>query len=215
MSFAYLALYTGDYLRDTRHLTPLRHGAYLLLLMHCWDSRGPVPLDEQEAAGIANCRSADEVDALRYVLQRFFTKMEDGWYNRRIQLEIERAASISNARSQAGKKGYQAIAKHLLSKSQARASTPPPPLTSPPPPSPEKTKTVRARARCVCPEGFGNPFTPALQEWLDKRGETQSKAHLIHFVGYAKANGKLYADWDQAFKNAVRDDWAGIRKVTA
>jgi hypothetical protein len=30
MSFAYLPLYTGDYIRDTRHLTPLRHGIYLL-----------------------------------------------------------------------------------------------------------------------------------------------------------------------------------------
>jgi uncharacterized protein YdaU (DUF1376 family) len=213
MSFAYLALYTGDYLRDTRHLTPLRHGVYLLLLMHSWDSRGPVPLDEQEAAGIANCRSADEVDALRYVLQKFFTKMEDGWYNRRIQLEIERAHAIGLKRSVAGAKGYQAKAKQMLSKCLARASNTT--TTTISTPTTINTKTARAKARCVCPEGFGNPFTPALQEWLDKRGETQTKAHLIHFIGYVKANGKMYADWDQAFKNAVRDDWAGIRKVTA
>lgn len=130
MSFAFLALYTGDYLRDTRHLTPLRHGVYLLLLMHCWDARGPVPLDEQECAGIVNCRSADEIDALRYVLDRYFTKMDDGWYNHRMQKEIERAANISNSRSEAGKIGYQAKAKQLLSKSQARASTPTPTTTS-------------------------------------------------------------------------------------
>lgn len=124
MSFAFMPLYSGDYLRDTRHLTPLRHGVYLLLLMHCWDSRGPVPLDEQEAAGISNCRSADEVEALRYVLARFFVRMEDGWYNKRIQSEIERAENISRARSQAGRLGYEAKAKHLPSKSSASASTP-------------------------------------------------------------------------------------------
>jgi glutamate-1-semialdehyde aminotransferase len=26
-------------------------------------------------------------------------------------------------------------------------------------------------------------------------------------------NGKQYADWEQAFQNAIRDDWAGIRKA--
>ena len=142
MSFAYLALYTGDYLRDTRHLTPQKHGVYLLLLMHCWDSRGPAPLDEQECAGIANCRSADEIEALRYVLGKYFVRMNDGYYNDRMQREVERAQSISAARADAGFKGYQARVKQLPSKRYASASTPPPPppLTPPPPPSPPQEK---------------------------------------------------------------------------
>ena len=139
MSFAYLPLFTGDYLRDTRHLTPLKHGVFLLALMHCWDSKGPMPLDEQECAGICNCRSADEVDAMRYILGRFFTRMEDGHYNHRMQKEVERSEQISGARSEAGRKGYEARAKHLPSKSQAIAKqvhlspSPSPSL----PPSPE------------------------------------------------------------------------------
>lgn len=143
MSFAYLAIYTGDYLRDTRHLSPLKHGVYLLLLMHCWDQRGPLPLDEQECAGIANCRSTDEIDALRYIIERYFIRMEDGHYNARIQKEIERAINISNSRSDAGKRGYQAKAKQLLSKRYASVSTPPPPLT--PPPSPKKVTTLSGK----------------------------------------------------------------------
>jgi uncharacterized protein YdaU (DUF1376 family) len=91
MSFAYLPLYTGDYLRDTRHLTPAKHGIYLLALMYCWDTQGPMPLDEQECAGICNCRSADEIDAMRYVLQRYF--VDDGWYNKRMA-EIVAQAKI-------------------------------------------------------------------------------------------------------------------------
>lgn len=97
-----MPLYTGDYLRDTRHLTPMRHGVYLLLLMHCWDSKGPAPLDEQECGGIANCRSADEIDALRYVLERYFVRMNDGWYSARMQKEIERSEVISAKRAVAG-----------------------------------------------------------------------------------------------------------------
>lgn len=148
MSFAFLPLYVGDYLKDTQHLTPQKHGVYLKLLMHCWSIQGPVPLDEQEAAGIANCRSADEIDSLRYVLGRYFTKMDDGWYQKRMQLEIERAENLSERRAFAGRKGYeakakslkqkdvQASAKQVLSKSQAIASTPTPTLT--PTPTPRK-----------------------------------------------------------------------------
>lgn len=152
MSFAFLPLYVGDYLKDTQHLTPQKHGVYLKLLMHCWSIQGPVPLDEQEAAGIANCRSADEIDSLRYVLSRYFTKMEDGWYQKRMQLEIERAENLSERRSSAGRKGYeakakslekkyiQASAKQVLSKSQAIASTPTPTPTPTLTPTPTSRK---------------------------------------------------------------------------
>jgi uncharacterized protein YdaU (DUF1376 family) len=121
MSFAYLPLYTGDYLRDTRACSMAEHGAYLLFLIHCWDTREPVPLDEREAAGICNARSGDELEAMRRVLARYFVKMDDGWYNKRMQTEIERAEAISRARSDAGRKGFEAIARRLTSKRPARA----------------------------------------------------------------------------------------------
>ncbi len=130
MSFAYLALYTGDYLRDTRHLSCSEHGIYLMFLMHCWDSRGPVPLDERKQAGICGARSGDEIEAMRRVLGEFFILSEDGHYNSRMQREVERSQTISAARSHAGFKGYQAKAKQLPSKSKASATTPPPPLTT-------------------------------------------------------------------------------------
>lgn len=148
MSFAYLPLFTGDYLRDTRHLTPMKHGVYLLALMHCWDSKGPMPLDEQEAAGICNCRSADEIDALRYVLKRFFIHTDDGHYNKRIDSEITRSSVISGARSAAGKKGGKARAKQLPSKRLAsvkHVTLSPSPSPSPDQTRPEGTKTSHVK----------------------------------------------------------------------
>lgn len=134
MSFAFMPVYSGDYLRDTRHLTPQKHGVYFLLLMYCWDQRGPLPLDEQECAGIANCRSADEIDSLRYILAKFFVRMDDGFYNRRMQQEVEKAQAISVKREDAGRRGAnermrrfreaQALAKQVPSKSQASDATP-------------------------------------------------------------------------------------------
>jgi uncharacterized protein YdaU (DUF1376 family) len=118
MSFAYLPIFTGDYLRDTRHLSPLRHGVYLLLLMHCWDQKGPVPLDEQEAAGIANCRSTDEVEALRYVLNRYFIQMDDGWYNKRMAKVIADAEQIAGYRRKGGLEKARRQRERVLAASQ-------------------------------------------------------------------------------------------------
>lgn len=142
MSFAFTPIYSGDYLRDTRHLTPQKHGVYFLLLLHCWDQRGPLPLDEQECAGIANCRSSDEIESLRYILAKYFVRMDDGFYNPRMQKEIERAEAISAERSKAGKKGYQAKAKQLPSKSQASASTPTTTTTTTTTTTPTKVKDI-------------------------------------------------------------------------
>lgn len=119
MSFAYMPMYTGDYLRDTRHLSPQRHGIYLLLLMHCWDQKGPLPLEEYECAGIANCRSSDEIDGLRYVLQRYFVRMEDGLYNKRMADEIAKAETKSMAYRDAGRKSAEA----RLKRSEVRATS--------------------------------------------------------------------------------------------
>src|SRR5262245_14561 len=105
MSFQYMPLYTGEYLRATRHLTPEEHGIYLLLLMHCWDLKEPVPLDERKQCGIVNARSGGEIESLRRVLREFFVRMDDGWYNKRIKKEIERFETISTSRSTAGAKG--------------------------------------------------------------------------------------------------------------
>lgn len=133
MSFQFMALYTGDYRRDTQHLSMMEHGCYLLMLMHSWDQRGPLPLDERRIFAICNARSNEEMGAARNVIGEFFVRMEDGHYNHRMQREIERADAISGARSNAGRLGGVAKAKQLPSKSQAKAKQVPLPLPLPPP----------------------------------------------------------------------------------
>lgn len=143
-----MPFYTGDYLRDTRHLGPLRHGVYMLLLIHCWDCKGPLPLDRDELAAIANCRSSEEMQALDYVLKRYFVSMDDGYYNERMQREVERSEAIAKRRSLAGRKGFQARAQHLPGKSQASASTPTPtPIPTPSPRQGDPSGRLSGNAR--------------------------------------------------------------------
>jgi len=108
MSFAFMRLYTGDYRRDTLHLTPEEHGIYLLLLMYSWDQKGPIPLDERRQCGIVNARSGGEIESLRRVITEYFTKMEDGYYNSRMQEEIVNADFYSAKSIEGGKKSGEA-----------------------------------------------------------------------------------------------------------
>jgi hypothetical protein len=46
--------------------------------------------------------------------------------------------------------------------------------------------------------------------WATEKGHRRLDERLEHFVGYAKRSGKRYADWDEAFMSAVREDWAKL-----
>lgn len=213
MSFAFVPFYSGDYLRDTRHLSPLRHGIYFLLLLHCWDQKGPLPLDEQECAGIANCRSSDEIDALRYVIGRYFVTMQDGHYNQRMQKEIERAAVISLERSEAGKKGYQAKAKQLLSKSKASATT----LTTTTTTTPTTT-TSKENKELATATRFALPEIPATWEVFcqNERPDLVASKTFAQFKDYWEAKPGKDAkklDWFATWRNWVRSQKAGPKKA--
>jgi uncharacterized protein YdaU (DUF1376 family) len=108
MSFAYLPLYTGDYLRDTADLTATEHGMYLLLLIYSWDARGPIPIDEARAARIAHASTDAERVMVRGLLERYFVRNGVGWNNPRLDKEIGRCNAIAGARSEAGKAGAAA-----------------------------------------------------------------------------------------------------------
>ena len=72
-----------------------------------------------------------------------------------------------------------------------------------------RTRTVQTEL----PPDF--TITPTLQAWADEHGHDRMQEHLEAFRGKALAKGYRYADWEQAFRNAVRDDWAGLRKSAA
>ena len=205
MSFAYLPWYTGDYLRDTRHLTPLKHGVYLLLLAYCWDTRGPLPLDEQDCAGICNCRSADEVEALRYVLERYFIRMDDGHYNRRMQKEIERVCNISSVRAKAGALGYQARAKQMLSKCQASASKPGHTIqgNTTNTRSTAEARASRLPATWTLPDGWKTWALSCQPTWGEGQVNLTAAQFRDHWIAKAGRDGSK-ADWFATWRNWVR-----------
>jgi len=73
--------------------------------------------------------------------------------------------------------------------------------------NPEKPKTSKQKnKKTPLPESF--TISEKVTTWATSHGYGRLEERLSHFVGTAKANGYTYVDWDQAFMNAIRDDWA-------
>ena len=109
--------------------------------------------------------------------------------------------------------------------SPAPAPTPAPtpiPIPTPiPTPAPKEAKAKsKAKERAHAPSAKTSlpadfAITPELQAWADQKGYGDLNAHLDPFKDKATAKGYQYTDWNAAFRNAVRDDWAGLRTPAA
>jgi uncharacterized protein YdaU (DUF1376 family) len=100
MSRAFIAFYMGDYDRDTQHLSTLEHGAYFLLLKHCW-VHGSIPVENSSRALIAKL-SEQKWRKIRHKLEPFF---DDQGRNKRATKEIERAEKTIIRQTMAGYRG--------------------------------------------------------------------------------------------------------------
>jgi uncharacterized protein YdaU (DUF1376 family) len=98
----WMPLYVTDYLGDTMHLTTEQHGAYLLLLMSSWKTGGTLPSDDTSLGAITRLGSAFKKS--KDVLLAFFTVDGKTMTHKRVLIELQRAKTLNEARSEAGKK---------------------------------------------------------------------------------------------------------------
>jgi len=85
----YYQHHIGDYRKDTTHLSILEHGAYRQLLDLYYISEQPLPLDDAKLMRLVCARNADEVQAVKNVLEDFFQKTKDGYIQSRCDKEID------------------------------------------------------------------------------------------------------------------------------
>jgi uncharacterized protein YdaU (DUF1376 family) len=99
--FPALSLWTDSYLADTRHLSTLEHGAYLLLLIEAWRRpRCDLPDDDAILARLAGL-SGDEWQSIKPTVMAFWRR--DGrcrtWTQKRLSKERDRARIRSKSAS--------------------------------------------------------------------------------------------------------------------
>jgi hypothetical protein len=70
-------------------------------------------------------------------------------------------------------------------------------------------RTTRKQRVTPIPENFA--ASDAVKAWAKDKGFGDLDLHLEHFTTKAQAKDYRYADWDAAFKGAIREDWAKLR----
>lgn len=220
------AFHIGDYAAHTGHLDPLEDLAYRRAIDAYMLSEGPLPADKAEVA--RRIRMRDHIDVVSAVLEEFFTLTEDGWRNARCDAEIEKVqCKSSKARSSAAKRWHSSSdASAEQPHSEGNANAEPTQCdddanamrthsernaTQDPIPNTHINRPSSAARKTRLPEGFA--ISDRVRTWAAEQKFGDLARHLEHFVGYCRANGKAYVDWDQAFMNAIRADWAGLRKA--
>lgn len=78
---------------------------------------------------------------------------------------------------------------------------------SPPPKKPSK------KIKTPIPENF--TVSDRVKEWAKSKGFDRLNEHLEAFKLKVAKGGLTYVDWDAAFMEAVRGDWAGLRNGRA
>lgn len=98
--------YTGDYMRDTGHLSLAEHGAYTVLLDHYYSTGRPLPKEYGSLYRLCSAMSNEEQDAVKLVADSFFPVDDDGLrHNERADRELVRMQEHKDRLSEAGRRG--------------------------------------------------------------------------------------------------------------
>lgn len=95
----------GDFDADTAHLSWMEDAAYRRLMCLYYRREAPIPSDVDQACRLVRATSKQERDAVRTVLAEFFTDEDDGWHNKRCDMEIEAAQAKAARNREVGKTG--------------------------------------------------------------------------------------------------------------
>ena len=91
----------GDYQSHTGHLDALEDIAYRRMLDWCYLHEKPLPADPADIGRLIRMR--DHLTIIDNVLNEFFERSEAGWWQKRIETEIEHYRSKVEQASKAGK----------------------------------------------------------------------------------------------------------------
>ncbi len=223
--------YPGDYRRDTSALSLAEHGAYCLLLDHCYASEESLPESMESIYRICSAMSDAERLAVDSVVSRFFPLNGDGTrHNRRVDRQLpEELARIESARLNGSLGGRprktQSFSAGLADRNPEVMVPLTQRLTSPSPspsPSPDPSPSVRggqggedpasqkapkrATQRKKIPSEDEMPLTETMIEYLKAKAPGCNPIEIYGaFRDHHTAHGKLMSDWQAAWRTWCRN----------
>jgi len=69
-------------------------------------------------------------------------------------------------------------------------------------------KVSQGKRDTLIPDDFS--VSERVKRWANQKGFSDLEKHLEHFVILSQAKGYTYTDWDAAFMNAIRSNWAKV-----
>lgn len=98
----------GDFDQATRHLSRIERSVYRDMMDLYYATESRLTLDTQALCRRILARTNEEVTAVEQVLNEFFTKTTDGWYNDRCEEEIAKYRTNNTQKALAGKASAEA-----------------------------------------------------------------------------------------------------------
>jgi uncharacterized protein YdaU (DUF1376 family) len=215
----YYSHHIGDYLTDTAHLSILEDGAYRRLMDRYYSTEMPISADESALFRVLRARSSDEQEAVRVVLQEFFVLTDAGWTHKRCDAEIEAFKAKSGKAAEAANKrwskssGADAMPTHSERNADAMLTKNQEPITKNQVDTPPAAKSPKPSKKNKTPLPADFAVSERVAKWAKEKGYGQLEAHLENFLSACRKSGYTYVDWDEAFMDAIRKDWAKLRVV--
>ena len=207
----YYPFHIGDYAAHTRYLTLMEDLAYRRMLDLYYVSEKPLEPAEQTARLIG---MRDHVAEVEIILSDFFEATEAGFINKRANEELDKFSLMKQG-------GRDGAAKRWGKGGDREAIAPPSPPQSPPNSNQNQNQNQRkestsvaarptpARKKVSLPSDFA--VSSRVSAWAIEKGFDRLPDHLDAFRRKAEMNAYRYADWDLAFMEAIREDWAKLR----
>ena len=200
----------GDYIKHTSHLSPLEDIAYRRLLDSYYDTEKPIPNN----IPLVSRRLRIDADTVEIVLLEFFEKTEEGYRNKRADVEIEAYHAFLDKQKANGIKGgrpknkptanpplSQAEPKITLNTNREPLNEKQQLLTS------TKTKTV-AQGACICPETVSDEVW---QDFLTLRRAKKAPLTNSALRGIEKEAGKAGIEIEAVLRECCARGWTGFK----
>jgi uncharacterized protein YdaU (DUF1376 family) len=199
----------GDYAKKAGRLSMLEHGAYTLLLDACYDRERFPTLDE--AIEWTWARTDAEIEAVKFVLSRFFT-LEDGRYvQARIAEEVAKYHETSTKNAQIAaereaKRKQTARSVHATSPAEHEAPPNQEPLTNNQEPKENMAKTGDADLSPIL-DLEDEPDVPTLASV-----DTCPHQAIVALFAEVLPSARQVRDWTPARQQLLRSRWREDKK---
>jgi uncharacterized protein YdaU (DUF1376 family) len=191
----------GDYAKATAHLSILEHGTYLLMLHHYYATEAPLPADVAVICRIIRATTRIEVEAVKAILDQFWTPGPHGWTNGRGAEEIERAAKQREVNIELGKRGGRPKKTDSVSDSVCEKKP-----ISEPNRNPSHYPLANTHTDVCVRRRFAPPSVEAVDNFAKEKGLDIDAAAFVDFYtakGWRIGNTPM-KDWQAAVRNWVR-----------